>query len=72
MTVTKAKWTTDKTKIVVTSNADGSFHAEVPLLDDGVKQLTVKFDVTADREVHVLVDGEPGATLNGFQAWSDL
>lgn len=68
----KAKWTTVPREVVFTSNADGSLHAEVPLLDGGVKQLTVVFDVTADREVRFLVRGEPGATLTGFTGWSDL
>lgn len=68
----KAQWSTKRTEIVAASRADGSFHAEVPLYDGAVKQLTIVFDVTADREVRVLVDGEPGATLTGFTAWSDL
>lgn len=68
----RAQWTTKRTEVTTTSRTDGSFAASVPLYDGGVKQLTLRFEVTADREVRVLVDGEPGATLSGFSAWSDL
>lgn len=70
--MTKAKWTTVPRDIVAATQADGSFKLSAPLLDNGVKQLTLTLTVTADREVRVLVNGEPGATLTGFQAWSDL
>lgn len=68
----KAKWTTKPTEVVATSADDGSFHAEVPLYDGGVKQLTVTFDIDADRVLTVFVNGEPTGTITGFYAWSDL
>lgn len=69
----QAVWSTKAQEVVLERrNADGSFFASVPLYDNGVKQLTLQLTITADRAVHVLVDGEPGATLTGFQAWSDL
>lgn len=68
----KAKWTTIPREIVARPEADGTFTFSVPLLDNGVKQLTLKLTVTADRAVKLLVDSEPGATLTGFEAWSDI
>jgi hypothetical protein len=68
----KAKWSTTPKEVVAATQPDGSFLLRAPLLDNGVKQLTVELRVTADREVRVLVNGEPGATLTGFQAWSDI
>lgn len=69
----KAVWSTKTNEVVLVRDAaDGSFYAEVPLYDNNVKQLTLKLTITADRAVHLFVHGEPGATLTGFQAWSDL
>lgn len=68
----KAKWSTVLREIVVQQALDGSLHLEVPLYDNGVKQLTQTLDITADRAVEVLVTGQPGAKLTGFQAWSNL
>lgn len=68
----RARWSTKRTEVVTTALADGSFHAEVPLYDGAVKQLTLVLDVTAGRAVELRVLGEPGATLTGFTAWSDL
>jgi hypothetical protein len=68
----KAKWSTTPREVVAATQADGSFLLRAPLLDDGVKQLTLELRVTADREVRVFVKGEPGAMLSGFTAWSDL
>lgn len=69
----KAVWSTKPNEVILTLSAtDGSFYAEVPLYDNNVKQLVLKLTITADRAVHVLVRGEPGASLTGFQAWSDL
>lgn len=67
-----AKWTTVTKEIIAVTQADGSFLFQAPLLDNGVKQLTLRLTVTADRHVRLLVDGEPGATLTGFEAWSDI
>lgn len=68
----KAQWTTNSKDVVARSNADGSFHAEVPLLDAGVKTMTIVLDVTSERGIRVLVKGEPNAELTNFEAWSDL
>lgn len=68
----KAKWSTTPREIVAKTEADGSFLFAAPLLDGGVKQLTLEFRVTADREVRVFVHGEETATLSGFTAWSDI
>jgi hypothetical protein len=68
----KAKWSTTPREVVAATQSDGSFLLRAPLLDNGVKQLTLELRVTAGREVRVFVKGEPGATLTGFTAWSDL
>lgn len=68
----KAKWTTVPKDVVTRTEADGTFTFSAPLLDNGVKQLTLRLTVTADRAVKLLVDGEPGAALTGFEAWSDI
>jgi hypothetical protein len=68
----KAKWSTVPREVIAAIQDDGSFLLRAPLLDNGVKQLTLELRVTADREVRAFVAGEPGATLSGFTAWSDL
>lgn len=68
----KAKWSVPVREIVLRQDPDGSLHVEVPLYDNGVKQLTHVLDVTAGRAVRVLVDGEPGAVLAGFTARSNI
>lgn len=68
----KGKWTTKAAELAVTAGADGSLVVSFPLYDNGVKQLTHRLTVTPDRAVEVLVTGEPGAVLTGFQAWSNL
>lgn len=68
-----AKWTTKPAEVtLVAKAADGSFTASIPLYDNGVKQLTLTFTIDAARAVRVDVKSEPGATLTGFTAWSDL
>lgn len=68
----KAKWTTTPREIIAKTDTDGSFLFQAPLLDGGVKQLTLTLTVTDGREVQVRIHGEPGASLSGFQAWSDI
>lgn len=68
----KGKWTTKPAEVVVTPGADGSLVVSFPLYDNGTKQLTHRLTITPDRAVEVLVTGEPGAVLTGFQAWSNL
>jgi hypothetical protein len=53
-------------------DADGTAHLVADLLDAGKPHLSLDVQVTAGREVSVLVQGAPGATLAGFQAWSTL
>lgn len=67
-----AVWTVRPNGLVSRPNSDGSFDLTLPLLDQGELQLTLKVKVTADRQVHVQVLGEPDALLNGFTAWSDI
>lgn len=67
-----AKWTTVPKEVVAKTEADGSFTFSAPLLDNGVKQLTLRLTVTADRAVKLVVNGEPAATLTGFEAWSNI
>ena len=67
----KAKWTTDVRQITTGTDADGTFRASFPLLDNGVKAATLVVTVTADRALRFEVRNEPGAAgLAGFQAWS--
>jgi hypothetical protein len=53
-------------------DADGTAHLVADLLDAGEQHLSLDVQVTADRAVKVLVQGAPGATLVGFQAWSTV
>lgn len=66
-----AQWThgTGSTKRV---NPDGTAEIVLPLLDDGEPMLTLRLTIDAKRKLTVLVEGEPGASLTGFEAWSDL
>lgn len=66
--MTRAAWALTVRRRSV--DVQGTAHLEAELLDAGVKQLTVRLQVSADRAVRVLVEGEPGATLSGFEAWS--
>ena len=68
----KAKWTTVPRDVVAKTEPDGTFVFQAPLLDDGTKVLTLRLTVNADRKVSVLVTGEPGAQLSGFEAWSNV
>jgi hypothetical protein len=69
--VAKAQWTTVPREISVTVDADGTFTASIPLYDNRVKVATLRFTITADRALTVLVENEPGsAGLSGFAAWS--
>jgi hypothetical protein len=53
-------------------DTEGTAHLVADLLDAGTHQLTLDVQVTADRAVTVFVRGESGATLSGYQAWSDI
>jgi hypothetical protein len=53
-------------------DADGTAHLVAGLLDAGTLRLTLDVKVSADRVVTVFVRGEPGVTLSGYQAWSDM
>lgn len=66
-----AKWTTNPKEVSVTTAADGTFHAVVPLYDNGVKAVTFDVTITADRVLQFLALNQPGAAgLTGFTAWS--
>lgn len=67
-----AKWSTNPREIIATSNPDGSFHAEVPLYDGSAKQFILTFDITPERVLRILVNGEPTGKMSGFYAWSDF
>lgn len=67
-----AKWSIDPKSIKTTVAADGTVTISASLLDNGVKQITPTLTITPDRMVRLLVHGEPGATLSGFEAWSDF
>lgn len=67
----RARWTTDPRQITTATDADGTFRASLPLLDNGVKAATLVLTVTADRALRFEVRNEPAAAaLAGFQAWS--
>jgi hypothetical protein len=69
--VAKAQWTTNPREVTAGTDADGTFTASIPLLDNGTKAATLRFTITADRALTVLVENEPGsAGLTGFTAWS--
>lgn len=50
----------------------GTVHLVADLLDGGVAAMTLDLTVDAARNVRLMVRGEPGARLGGFQAWSDF
>jgi hypothetical protein len=67
----KAQWTTKPQEVSAGTDADGTFSASVPLYDGKTKAATLRFTITADRALEVLVVNEPGsAGLSGFSAWS--
>jgi hypothetical protein len=67
----KAQWTTKPQEVSVGTDADGTFSASIPLYDGKTKAATLRFTITADRALTVLVENEPGsAGLSGFSAWS--
>lgn len=67
----KAKWTTSPRDIVVSTDADGTFHFSAPLLDSGVKAGDLTFAISADRVLTVVwVNAAGDAGLQGFTAWS--
>lgn len=67
----KAKWTTGNPAASVA--ADGTLSVNVPLKDNNTLVATLRFTLTADRALKLVVDNEPGAArLTGFEAWSDL
>lgn len=66
----KAKWSTDPRAITTNVTADGTFEFSAPLLDDKIKAGTFKFSITADRELTVVWEDEPGAAgMLDFRAW---
>lgn len=67
--VKKAQWSAGKPAASV---ADGTLTAAVPLLDGGKLAATLTFTITADRAATLIATVEPGPTLTGFQAWSNV
>jgi hypothetical protein len=67
----KAQWSTNPREVTAGTDADGTFSASLPLYDGKTKAATLRFTITADRALEVVVDNEPGsAGLTGFAAWS--
>lgn len=67
----KAQWTFGQRTQAV--NGDGSAVVTLALLDKGVKQGDLIFNMSADRALRVewhAVDGVAG--LTGFEAWSNV
>lgn len=67
-----AKWAVDPKTVKATTGPDGSFTLVATVLDNGKPMLTPTLTISADRLVRLVVHGEPGAQLSGFEAWSDL
>jgi hypothetical protein len=67
-----AQWTTVPREVVAAAQPDGTFLFSAPLLDGGSKVLTLRLTIDPNRKVTVLVTGEPGAVLTGFEAWSNI
>lgn len=67
-----AVWSTVRADVLSKTYADGTFVLEAPLYDAAQLALTVRFEVNELREVKVLVSAEPGVTLAGFEAWSNV
>lgn len=68
----RARWSVDPKTVKAVTNTDGSFTLAATVLDNGVPTLTPTLTITADRQVRLMVHGEPGAQLAGFDAWSDI
>lgn len=69
----KAQWTTKPQEVSAGADADGTFSASLPLYDGKTKAATLRFTITADRALTVLVENEPGsAGLADFRSWSTV
>ena len=66
----RAKWSAGKPTI--TTAADGTFTASIPLLDSGSQVATIVVMITADRAFRLEFDAVAGvaAPIVDFQAWS--
>jgi hypothetical protein len=66
----QAQWSIDKRQVTASTDADGTQHWSVPLLDDGVKAGTLVGRITPDRELLLEWHAEPGVEpLADFRAW---
>lgn len=66
----KAQWTTDPRQITTNVTPEGTFELSAPLLDNKVKAGTFRFQITANRELTVVWEDEPGAVgMTDFRAW---
>lgn len=69
----KAQWSIDKRLITASTDADGTQHWTVPLLDGGVKAGTLVGRITPDRGLTIEWVQESGAEgLSDFRAWSKM
>jgi hypothetical protein len=66
-----AKWSVKATDVKYSTDTAGTLSVAVGLYDNNTKAATLRFTITADRALTVIVDNEPGAAgLSGFQCWS--
>lgn len=68
----KAQWSIKRTEMRSDVLSEGQARILIPLYDDGQKVLELAIFVTAEREVSLVVTGEPGQILNGFTARSNI
>ena len=66
----RAQWSAGKPTI--TTAADGTFTASIPLLDSGSQVATIVVTITADRAFRLEFDAVAGVSvpITDFQAWS--
>lgn len=71
-----AKWSVDARNATFDTDADGSLHAVLPLMDAGTKIADIKVDITADRIFTLTFVATTGLTpdkaIVDFQAWSNV
>lgn len=68
----KAKWSVDNNNTTFVMDADGNMNGTVVLLDNKQKAVTFRLVVTPDRAVRLDAIVEPGSTITGFEAWSNV
>lgn len=68
----RARWSVNTKTLTAATAADGTFTLQAEVLDGGTAAITVTLTISADRAARLLVHGQPGAQLAGFEAWSDI